>query len=101
MRNRKVTTGGVVLLVIAALIIVIGFSGVSMVRPTGLGHELYGQAVERQANIDALNDALQKIQENAAAMSAAASRYYDVEDVQAAVANALARYMTIKKGMKS
>ena len=60
MRNRKVTTGGIVLLVIAALIIVIGFSGVSMVRPTGLGHELYGQAVERQANIDALNDALEE-----------------------------------------
>ena len=60
MRNRKVTTGGVVLLVIAALIIVIGFSGVSMVRPTGLGHELYGHAVERQANIDALNDALEE-----------------------------------------
>ena len=64
--------------------------------------ESYGMGIcAPDLSMDALNDALQKIQENAAAMSAAASRYYDGEDVQAAVANALARYMTIKKGMKS
>lgn len=59
MRKNRIVTGGIVLLVIAILTMAVGFCGVTMVKETGLGHGLYQQAKQRQADITALQEAIE------------------------------------------
>lgn len=61
MRNNKVTMAGVVVLVIAIVTLALGACGNTMAREDGVGHALYQDAVQAQANITALQDALDEV----------------------------------------
>lgn len=61
--------------------------------------EYYGMGVcAEDLSADTIKKCLEKISAEESAMSQAAIRYYEAEDVETAVAEALGRYMKIKEG---
>ena len=97
MRNRKVTTGGIVLLVIAIATLITGVIGNTMEREDGLGHALYSDAVRAQNGISGLEKALEELvglQEKLTIRIEAAG-----EDTAAAVEAAKAADVALKYGV--
>ena len=61
--------------------------------------EYYGMGIcAEDMRADTIKKCLEQICAEASAMSDAAHRYYDAEDVEVAVATTLQRYMKIKEG---
>ena len=97
MRNRKVTTGGIILLVIAIVTLVTGVIGNTMAREDGLGHALYQDALRAQNGIAGLQKALEEtidLQEKLEIRIKAAD-----EDTQAAVEIVDAADVALKYGV--
>lgn len=63
MRNRKVITGGAVVLVIAILALALGACGMTMANQNGIGSSLYQNAVQAKDSISALEDAVATLTE--------------------------------------
>ena len=63
MRNRKVITGGAVVLLVAILMLALGASGLTMAGENGIGHSLYCNAVQAKEAIGGLESAIATLTE--------------------------------------